>query len=94
MNFAVFLSNSDNAVLKYMGSGNKMGRFQNAGDSDLCGGAVGAAADLDMTANPSSAFELLNRLRFSTHMQQHHPTLDIDEISIIVSAFLNYIHRH
>jgi hypothetical protein len=40
MNFDVFSSNSDNAVLKCMGSRNKMGRFQNAGDSDLCGGAV------------------------------------------------------
>jgi hypothetical protein len=26
-----------------MGSGNKMGRFQNAGDSDFCGGAVSLA---------------------------------------------------
>jgi hypothetical protein len=42
MNFTIFPSNSDNVVLKYMGSGNKMGRFQNAGDSDLCGGAVRA----------------------------------------------------
>jgi hypothetical protein len=40
MNFNIFPSNSDNAVLKCMGSRNKMGRFQNAGDSDLCGGAV------------------------------------------------------
>jgi hypothetical protein len=45
MNFTVFPSNSDNVVLKCTGSGNKMGRFQNAGDSDLCGGAVDTAGE-------------------------------------------------
>ena len=57
-------------------------------------GLLRAAADLDMTANPGSAFELLNRLRFSTHLQHHHPTSDIDNISIIVSAFPSSMHRH
>jgi hypothetical protein len=45
------------------------------------------------TANPGSDFELLNRLRFSTHLQQHQSTSDIYDISIIVSAFPSVIYR-
>ena len=44
----------------------------------------------------SSAFHLnlLNRQRFSIYLQQHQSTSDIDDISIIVSAFPSSIHRY
>jgi hypothetical protein len=38
--------------------------------------------------------ELVNRQQFSTHLQQHQSTSDIDDISIIMSAFPSSIHRH
>jgi hypothetical protein len=51
-----------------------------------------AAADPDMTANPDSELEFRNRLRFE-HLQQHRSTSDIDDISIIMTAFPSSIHR-
>src|SRR5271170_7597981 len=50
----------------------------------ICGGPLTSGS---RPSAPQIDLEHLNRLRFSNYLQQHQYTSDIDDISIIVSAF-------